>query len=92
MNYKLIEKDGKVGYLTKTGKSYVLCYTPVETAMWMLHNGNVENNPLPDKPEYPIRVEINGDEYYFAGTWNEPSIFEDAPKPRKRRMKDIVLE
>ena len=91
-NYSLKAENGRVGYLVQQGNGYVLMHTPEESAKWMLEEGRVENMSPPEQPDYPIRVEINGNEYFFAGTWDEPSIFDERPKPRKRRPKDILLE
>ena len=88
MNYKLKEKNGKIAYLTKSGNDYVLSHTMMENANWILNNGVVDKSAIPGKNDYQIHVEINGNEYYFEGSWDDQSGFDELSK-RKRRTKDI---
>ena len=85
MEYKLKVTDGKVAYLTKPdGKTWVQMFTFPDSAKWMIENCVVEHLALPEQPDYPIKVDINGHEYYFAGEWVEPSIFEEKKRRRKK--------
>lgn len=86
--YKLAEKDGRVRYFMGDAKNVTGSDTRIDSAEWMLKEGKpYRSNQIEG---YPIAVECNGSTYFFEGSWDEPSIF-DEPKPRKRRKKDEVL-
>lgn len=101
MNFRLDISNGKVKYIMKQKGGNVGSDTSVDSANWMLKEGKPRRSD--EFPGYPIAVTTqNGEEYFFAGEWEaEQSIFTDAqndaeqseaPRPRKRRIKDIVLE
>lgn len=81
-----VNKDGKVRYYARTKKQTVGSDTKEYTARWILSQRMPSRSE--EFPGYPIAVEVNGTEYFFAGEW-----IGDEPKPRrKRRAKDIVCE
>lgn len=95
-NYELNVVNGKVPYLTKSGKDNVLMHAPLDNALWILKRGKPENKIIPGQPEYPICIVVNGIEYFFAGIWeNDGGIFSDEPEPHKkagRAQKNVLSE
>lgn len=101
MNFTLNTNGGVVRYIVKQQKQVVGSSTKAGTAIWMIGQGSPYKSD--EFPGYPIAVkEPHGDEYFFAGRWNEdggeepdPEVepkTEPKPGSRKRRMKDIVCE
>lgn len=65
--YKLAVNDGKVKYIYRSKDGEVSSDTKAEAAEWMLDQ--VKPEPSKEYPGYPIAVNMNNNEYYFAGTW-----------------------
>lgn len=69
--YKLNVVDGMVTYIYqehyKHGCFEVVSRTSTEAADWLLDNGKPYKSN--EYPGYPIAVNMNNNEYYFAGTW-----------------------
>lgn len=61
MDYKLENKNGKVAFLQKTGKSFVKNEMPVSSANAILKRGKPKKSNIPG---FPINL---GDKLFFAG-------------------------
>ena len=79
--FKLKIVDGKVRYLTRSGKDYVLSTTTAERADWMMKNKPIEQKAVPGFPDFCVCA---AGEYFYEGEWEK--------KPQKRRKKDVVCE
>lgn len=94
MNIKLNIVNGKVRYIARTKAQVVGSDTREDTAWWMLRQAKPQKSD--EFPGYPIAVKVNGTEYFFSGEWlmggAEDVLAEDAPKPKKRRTKDVMSE
>lgn len=98
MNYKLNVQNGKVGYYNRKNGAVVGSTTTVDSAMWLLRQGKPEKSA--EIEGYPIAVKVNGSEYFFSGEWlmgGAEDVLTEEPqnepeKPKKRRVKDAVLE
>lgn len=92
MNYRLnTNGDGKVRYMMrKPGGVPVGSDTSAASASWLLNEGKPYRSD--EMPGYPVAVEVRGAVYFFDGVWEKPGLFDDAPRSRRRRVKDSVCE
>lgn len=61
MTYKLKNVDGKVTFLLRTGKQFVMNRMAVASAQHIIDNGKLKKS---DQKGYPINVD---DQWYFEG-------------------------
>ena len=81
--YKLKIVDGRVRYLTRSGKDYVVSSTTAERADWMMKNKPIENKPIQGFSGFCVCA---AGEYFYEGEWT------DEKPQKKRRIKDKVCE
>lgn len=89
MGYELKVIDGKVKYLCRFDNTMVGSDTKEESAKEMLSRGQPYKSDV--FKDFPIALQDNGGEYFFAGTWEDESIFAVEPK-RKRKTRDVLTE